>query len=212
MKAATDETAGPARKVLCSIPDTDRMPDSGLPSPGRGPEPTEFKEGGRLARAQAAAAAVCDPEIPSLTLEDLGVLRSVALEADTVVVTIVPTYTGCPATEAIRDDLRAALSRADVGSFAIRNALAPAWSSDWITPVGRAKLRAAGIAAPACAVSLGSGLEAPLRFLARAANAVACPRCGSFQTETVSDYGSTACKALYRCLACAEPFDYFKPY
>lgn len=212
MNAATGERAGLRGGESCSTPNTDRVFDLGLPPPKHAPEAANIKERGRLARAHAAAAAVCDPEIPSLTLEDLGVLRSVVLDADTVVVTIVPTYTGCPATEAIRDDLRAALTQADVGSFAIHIALAPAWRSDWITPVGCEKLRAAGIAPPACGASLSAGLEAPLRFLARAANAVACPRCGSLHTDTVSEYGSTACKALYRCLACAEPFDYFKPY
>ncbi len=169
-------------------------------------------ESARLAAAQRAAATVCDPEIPSLTLEDLGVLRSVTLEGEAVVVTIVPTYTGCPATEAIRDDLRTALESAGIGAFLIRIALAPAWRSDWITEAGRAKLRAAGIAPPACGSALAAPRVAGIRFIERATHAVACPRCGSLDSENVSEYGSTACKALYRCLACAEPFDYFKPY
>lgn len=166
----------------------------------------------RLAAAWAAAASVSDPEIPSLTLEDLGILRSVTLEDDTVAITIVPTYTGCPATDAIRDDLHRALAHADIGAFAVRIALSPAWQSDWISETGRRKLREAGIAPPACGSALGPSGAQPVRFVARAADAIACPRCGSHRTEMISEYGSTACKSLYRCQTCAEPFDYFKPY
>lgn len=166
----------------------------------------------RLAAARSAAASVCDPEIPSLTLDDLGILRSVALEGDTVVVTIVPTYTGCPATDAIRDDLERALTHTDIGAFTVRIALSPAWQSDWISETGRQKLREAGIAPPACGSLSGLAHAQPVRFIARAAGAIACPRCGSHHTEMISEYGSTACKSLYRCRACAEPFDYFKPY
>jgi ring-1,2-phenylacetyl-CoA epoxidase subunit PaaD len=182
----------------------------------------------RLARARDAAAQVCDPEIPSLSLEDLGILRGVQIEAERVVVTLAPTYTACPATEAICDDVGAALEAAGVAPFAVRVSLAPAWSSDWITAAGRRKLLEAGIAPPACLAS-SAGAPAPVRFIrresereperARAATwlpradpAPPCPRCQSPQTELLSEYGSTACKSLYRCLACAEPFDYFKPY
>lgn len=181
----------------------------------------------RLARAREAAAQVCDPEIPSLSLEDLGILRNVTCEADTIVVTIAPTYTGCPATEAIRDDVLAALHAAAVAPFEVRISLAPAWSSDWITAAGRRKLLEAGIAPPAC-VSAGAGSRsAPVRMVPRGSMArvaspdlwaderdvqPACPRCGSSRTERLSEFGSTACKSLYRCRACAEPFDYFKPY
>ncbi len=177
-----------------------------------GDAPVRSADRARLNRAHAAAASVCDPEIPSLTLHDLGVLRSVELEGDTVVVTIVPTYTGCPATGAILDDLKTALEAAEIGSYDLRVALTPAWQSAWITEIGREKLREAGIAPPACGGAAAMGSSSPLRFIAKAADAVACPRCGSLNTETISEYGSTACKALYRCLACAEPFDYFKPY
>jgi len=172
----------------------------------------------RLMRAREAAARVCDPEIPSLTLEDLGILRTVDLEDDRVVVTIVPTYTGCPATDAIHDDVRSALTAAGVAPFEVRIALAPAWSSDWITAEGRAKLLHAGIAPPAC---LGpsrteQAQRSVIRFTShprdRGQAEPACPRCGSTHTEQLSEYGSTACKSLYRCRACAEPFDYFKPY
>ena len=172
----------------------------------------------RLARARTAAAQVSDPEIPSLTLEDLGILRAVDIEDDRIVVTIVPTYTGCPATDAIHDDVRSALAAANVAPFEVRIALTPAWSSDWITTQGRAKLLDAGIAPPAC---LGPSRIEPahgsvIRFTPhprqREQVAPACPRCGSTHTEQLSEFGSTACKSLYRCRACAEPFDYFKPY
>ena len=190
----------------------------------------------RLARARDAAAQVCDPEIPSLSLEDLGILRGVQIEAERVVVTLAPTYTACPATEAICDDVGAALEAAGVAPFAVRVSLAPAWSSDWITAAGRRKLLEAGIAPPACLASSAGELapaRAPVRFIRREskselereperARAAAwpprarptpeCPRGQSPRTEQLSEYGSTACKSLYRCLACAEPFDYFKPY
>ena len=187
-----------------------------------------LSESERLARARDAAAQVCDPEIPSLSLEDLGILRGVQIEAERVVVTLAPTYTACPATEAICDDVGAALEAAGVAPFAVRVSLAPPWSSDWITAAGRRKLLEAGIAPPACltgSAGTSAPASAPVRFIRREperARATAwlprpdpspeCPRCQSPQTELLSEYGSTACKSLYRCLACAEPFDYFKPY
>jgi ring-1,2-phenylacetyl-CoA epoxidase subunit PaaD len=182
----------------------------------------------RLVRARDAAAQVCDPEIPSLSLEDLGILREVQIEAEQVVVTLAPTYTACPATEAICDDVGAALEAAGVAPFTVRVSLTPAWSSDWITTTGRRKLLEAGIAPPPCLASRAgepASLSAPLRFMRRepgrapaadwlthADPSPECPRCQSPQTELLSEYGSTACKSLYRCRACAEPFDYFKPY
>jgi len=172
----------------------------------------------RLVRAREAAARVSDPEIPSLTLEDLGILRAVDIEGDRVVVTVVPTYTGCPATDAIVDDVRAALDAAGVAPFEVRIALTPAWSSDWITAEGRTKLLHAGIAPPACLgpSRIEQASSSVIRFTPhprqREQAEPACPRCGSAQTELLSEYGSTACKSLYRCRACAEPFDYFKPY
>lgn len=175
----------------------------------------------RVARARDAAARVCDPEIPSLSLEDLGILREVQIEADQVVVTLAPTYTACPATEAICDDVGAALEAAGVAPFTVRVSLTPAWTSDWITAAGRRKLLEAGIAPPCLGVSMRSTSTAPLRFMRRASDSSVtsvtdtspeCPRCQSPQTELLSEYGSTACKSLYRCRACAEPFDYFKPY
>jgi len=165
----------------------------------------------RLARAHAALAAVPDPEIPVVSIADLGILRGVsALDdaAGTLEVVITPTYSGCPAMSQIAADIGHALDNAGLGPWRIRTALAPAWTTDWITDAGRARLREYGIAPP------GEGAPAaaqPIRFMPRRA-AVACPRCGSTHTEEVARFASTACKALYRCLDCREPFDYFKPY
>lgn len=144
-------------------------------------------------RAWDAAATVVDPEIPVLTIADLGVLREVAVSGDQVEVTITPTYSGCPATLAIEQAIRAALDGAGFGRVAVRTVLSPAWSTDWITPEGHEKLRAYGIAPP----TPGGG-------------PVECPRCGSAQTEEVSRFGSTPCKAQWRCRDCLEPFDRFK--
>lgn len=147
----------------------------------------------RLARARAAVAAVPDPEIPTLTIEDLGILLGVALEGDTIVATITPSYSGCPATQPIARDVANALAGAGFPDARVRTVLAPAWSTDWITETGRRKLREAGIAPPE---------RSRLRPL--------CPLCGSAKTEQLSAFGSTPCKALHRCLACHEPFEAFK--
>ena len=164
-----------------------------------------------LARARACAAAVPDPEIPVLTLEDLGILRDVAREGARIVVTLTPTYTGCPATEAIAEDVRTALAVAGFGDAAVRTTLSPPWTTDWISAEGRRKLREYGIAPPGPVQADGA---VPLKFMPRRPGAVAaveCPRCGSARTERLSAFGSTACKAMYRCLACREPFEHFKP-
>lgn len=170
-----------------------------------------------LVRARELAASVPDPEIPAVTLEDLGILRSVSREDGRIVVMLTPTYTGCPATQVIADDVRRALADGGFPDADVRLTLAPPWTTDWITPRGRDRLREYGIAPPgACA-----GGTAVLRFVPRrttagatadATETIACPRCGSAAVERVSEYGSTPCKALYRCAACREPFDYFKPY
>ena len=145
---------------------------------------------------------VCDPEIPVLSLWDLGVLTDVEQNESGVVVTITPTYSGCPAMQTMREDIESALRGAGIESFEVRENLSPAWSSDWISPEGRDKLNGYGIAAPkACA----SGDNAP--FDAE----VTCPHCGSADTRLTSEFGSTACKALFQCRDCQEPFDYFKP-
>jgi len=147
----------------------------------------------RLARARAAVAAVPDPEIPTLTIEDLGILRGVTLEGDTIVATITPTYSGCPATQPIARDVTDALAGAGILDARVRTVLAPAWSTDWITETGRRKLIEAGIAPPE-----------------RSRSRPPCPLCGSAETEPLSAFGSTPCKALHRCLACKEPFEAFK--
>ena len=166
-----------------------------------------------LARARAAAAAVPDPEIPVITLEDLGVLRDVRAEDDRIVVTLTPTYTGCPATELIRDDVRDALAAAGIADADVRITLTPPWTTDWISEEGRRKLREYGIAPPAAARDSNGTAAAVIRFVPGAAHPPpGCPRCGSSDTERISEHGSTPCKALYRCLACREPFDYFQPY
>lgn len=156
---------------------------------------------GIVARAIAALDTVCDPELPFLTIRDLGILRDVRLDGDTVEVVITPTYSGCPANDVIALDITTALARAGIAGARIVSVRAPAWSTDWITPEGRAKLLRHGIAPPAAA----SGKRALF-----AAEEVACPRCGSAGTECISSFGSTACKAHYRCLVCREPFEAFK--
>jgi ring-1,2-phenylacetyl-CoA epoxidase subunit PaaD len=160
-----------------------------------------------LAAAREIAAAVPDPELPMVTVADLGILRDVAAEDGRLVVTITPTYSGCPALREIGHDLRHRLSQAGFAEVTVRTALAPAWSSDWITAEGRRKLRAAGIAPPQ-AVPPQAG-PVPLTLTARR-EPVACPRCGSRDTTQTAAFGATACKALFRCEACREPFEYVK--
>ena len=152
--------------------------------------------------AWAAAAAVVDPEIPVLTIADLGVLRGVEVEADgTVAVAITPTYSGCPAMNMIAVEIEAALLGAGFPRARVRTVLAPAWTTDWMTDEGRAKLRAYGVAPPA----RGAGRRALFGV-----DVVACPLCGSTDTAVLAEFGSTSCKALWRCRSCREPFDHFK--
>lgn len=152
-------------------------------------------------RAWAVAAAVVDPEIPVLTIADLGVLRDVRVENGAVEVFITPTYSGCPAMDMIAVEVGLALERAGFRAPKVTRVLSPAWTTDWITEEGKAKLERFGIAPP----NSQTGRRA-LFGLER----VTCPRCGSQETSRISEFGSTPCKALYRCTACAEPFDYFK--
>jgi ring-1,2-phenylacetyl-CoA epoxidase subunit PaaD len=158
------------------------------------------------ARARAVAETVTDPELPMLTLADLGVLREVSEDGGRVVVVITPTYSGCPAMAAMRADLVRALARAGYPDVEVRTALAPAWSSDWITEAGRRKLAEAGIAPPGPARRAG---PVPLT-LEPPSQRVPCPHCGSAETELVSEFGPTACRSLRRCLACREPFEHVK--
>lgn len=161
-----------------------------------------------LERARTAAAAVVDPELPMLTLADLGVLREVEITADgAVVVAITPTYSGCPAMATMRDDLVRHLTDAGFGDVRVRVELQPAWTTDWISGKGRAALAAAGISPPGQAPRRDGPI--PL-VLASPRRAIRCPRCGRDDVELVSEFGSTACKALYRCRACLEPFDHVK--
>jgi ring-1,2-phenylacetyl-CoA epoxidase subunit PaaD len=165
-------------------------------------------------RARQVLEQVTDPELPVLTIEDLGILRDVRVEADAVVVTITPTYSGCPAMAEIRADVEAALKRAGAGRVIVETTLRPAWTTDWMTDAGRDKLQAYGIAPPS---PRGRGpVDVPLAGLVRSlsprgtAGAVRCPQCGSGDTEEVSRFGSTSCKSMWRCRSCREPFDHFK--
>lgn len=146
---------------------------------------------------------VMDPEIPVISVVDLGIVREVRREDDRVEVVITPTYSGCPAGQQIERDVRKALDNAGYGEAKLTTAISPAWTTDWITPEGRENLRSFGIAPP-------EGRAGGKRALFEDQPAVACPHCGGRDTELVSEFGSTPCKALWRCLACREPFDYFK--
>jgi ring-1,2-phenylacetyl-CoA epoxidase subunit PaaD len=167
---------------------------------------------GDLARARAIAESVPDPELPMLTLADLGILRDVRADGGRVIVSLTPTYSGCPAMAEMRQDVARRLGRAGFDAE-IRTVLRPAWSSDWITAAGRRKLAAAGIAPPRPvppqpAPAPGAG-PIPLT-LTPVRREVACPRCGAPGAEQTAAFSGTACKALYRCAACDEPFEYVK--
>jgi ring-1,2-phenylacetyl-CoA epoxidase subunit PaaD len=160
--------------------------------------------------AREVAASVPDPELPMVTLADLGILRDVTAEDGQLVVTITPTYSGCPALREIAHDLRYRLSQAGFADVTVRTALGPAWTSDWITPAGRRKLQAAGIAPPHPAPARDRQAPVPLILGTTRRLPVACPRCGSPATTQTAAFSATACKALYRCDACREPFEYVK--
>jgi len=150
-----------------------------------------------------------DPEIPVISIVELGIVRDIAYDGDTLVVSITPTYSGCPATAVIAGDIARTLDDAGVARREIRVQLAPAWSTDWIVPAARDRLRLYGIAPPGERGALQPVSVSGLRR--RAPAAVPCPRCGSLHTRELSPFGSTPCKAQYRCEDCLEPFDYFKP-
>ncbi|MCQ1949134.1 phenylacetate-CoA oxygenase subunit PaaJ [Arthrobacter sp. zg-Y859] len=153
------------------------------------------------AAAWDVAATVCDPEIPVLTIEDLGVLRRVEVTDAQVQVAITPTYSGCPAMDAIRQDVTAALGAAGYPRVQVSLELAPAWTTDWMSSAGKAKLDAYGIAPPSGRAAVG-----PVRV----GLSVKCPQCSSLNTRELTRFGSTSCKALWVCGDCREPFDYFK--
>ena len=182
-----------------------------------------------LAQIETILADVPDPEIPVVSIRELGILRDVRRTASGVEVVITPTYSGCPAMEQIRDDVVAALARHQI-TATVTVQLAPAWTTDWMTPAAHDKLRAYGIAPPHT-VERDTVTSRVIQFTPKkvanhtrptgaigqfdpinAENSVACPQCGSANTTETSHFGSTACKALYKCLDCMEPFDYFKPY
>jgi ring-1,2-phenylacetyl-CoA epoxidase subunit PaaD len=156
-------------------------------------------------------AQVPDPEIPVISLTDLGIIRDVVWQDETLVVTVTPTYSGCPATSIINLDIETALRGHGIQKLRLERQLSPPWTSDWITPEAREKLRAYGIAPPIDGTAADGRLVGRISRLAGSSNLViACPRCGSTHTEKLSQFGSTPCKASWRCTDCLEPFDYFK--
>lgn len=159
-------------------------------------------QAGDLSHAWAVLEQVMDPEVPVVSVVDLGIVRDLDWQAGHLHLVVTPTYSGCPATEVIEQDIRQALEQAGFAEPQLERRLTPAWNTDWISDLGRERLRAYGIAPP-----VGSSSK---RSLLGESPQVVCPQCGSAHTELLSQFGSTACKALYRCRECLEPFDYFK--
>jgi len=153
-----------------------------------------------------AVGSVLDPEVPVLSVIDLGIVRDIREEDGTVVVDVTPTYSGCPAMRVIESDITDALVRAGAAKVRVHTVFQPVWTTDWISPDARERLRAYGIAPPSGAAAVAAELI-PLQ---RRVETIACPRCNSRNTERRSEFGSTACKAIYYCLSCAEPFEYLK--
>jgi ring-1,2-phenylacetyl-CoA epoxidase subunit PaaD len=178
-----------------------------LPSLGGEPaahgEPTS-----RVERAWSVLDTVLDPEVPVVSVVDLGIVRAVVEAVDALEVVVTPTYSGCPATEVIEQGIVAALDNAGLGPVRVRLQRAPAWTTDWMSEAGRRKLREYGISPPG---PVDASRGTPIRFSRRAPLALACPRCDSMNTERLAAFGATACKALWRCRACGEPFEHFKP-
>ena len=161
----------------------------------------------RAERAWATLDDVPDPEVPALSVRDLGLVRGISEQGETLEVVHTPTDSGCPATEVIERSVLDAIEAAGLGPARVRLQRAPAWTTDWISEHGKAKLRDYGIAPPG---PVAAGGAVPVRITGRRADLVPCPRCASPRTERLSAFGSTACKALWRCLACREPFEQFK--
>ena len=162
-----------------------------------------------MVAVHAALDQLCDPEIPVVSLREMGILRDVHMSDTGVEVVITPTYSGCPAMEQIHDDILQSLQQLGVQGQ-VKTQLAPAWTTDWMSDSAKEKLRAYGIAPPNCQ---STNTPQTVRFTRRLQDdVIACPRCGSTNTTITSAFGSTACKALCKCLSCQEPFDYFKPY
>ncbi|WP_242614233.1 1,2-phenylacetyl-CoA epoxidase subunit PaaD [Actinomadura roseirufa] len=162
---------------------------------------------GEEARARAVAAAVVDPELPMITLDELGVLREVRVEDGRVEVSITPTYTGCPALDAMRDDLRARLTGAGFADVRVRTVLDPPWTTDWISESGRRSLAEAGVSPPGPAPRRPAG---PVPLTLGPVRRIRCPHCGSADTTELSRFAATACKSLHRCNGCREPFEHVK--
>jgi ring-1,2-phenylacetyl-CoA epoxidase subunit PaaD len=165
----------------------------------------------RTERAWEVLGGVLDPEVPALSVRDLGIVRDIIDHGAELEVVLTPTYSGCPATEVIEQSVLAAIESEGLGPARATLRRAPAWTTDWITEEGKRKLNEYGIAPPHVIPAEAGTQGVPIRIFGRKADKVACPHCGSMQTERTSAFGSTACKALYRCLACREPFEYFKP-
>ena len=157
----------------------------------------------QLAEIRRIVHTVGDPEIPILSIKDLGVLRDISVDENGVTVVITPTYVGCPAMDTIAADIKTALAEQGFEKVEVKTSLSPAWTTDWLSEAGREKLRSIGIAPPNEASSTKKALMSDDK-------PAMCPKCRSTETECISEFGSTACKALYRCCSCLEPFDYFK--
>ena len=155
-------------------------------------------------------AEVPDPEIPVISLTDLGIIRDVAWQEDELVVTVTPTYSGCPATSIINLDIETALRSKGIEQLRLERRISPAWTTDWLSEEGREKLRAYGITPPVDGTAANGVLLDRARSLSGGNITITCPRCSSANTEKISQFGSTPCKASYRCKDCLEPFDYFK--
>lgn len=164
----------------------------------------------REAAIWRALASIPDPEIPAISIVDLGIVRGVEWQGDSPLITVTPTYSGCPATDLIMADIGRALSEAGFAAHRLAIRLAPAWTTDWISAGARARLSAYGIAPPGASALQAVDTTALRRRGAPVA--IRCPRCGAERTRELSRFGSTPCKAQYRCDACREPFDYFKPH
>lgn len=167
-----------------------------------------------VATVWRALAAIPDPEIPVVSIVELGIVRGVDWRGDELVVSVTPTYSGCPATELIAADIDRALAASGIGKYRVETRLAPAWTTDWIAPEARERLARFGIAPPGtrAAPAEVQTIDASAITVRRAVPRIACPRCGSSNTREISRFGSTPCKAQYRCEDCLEPFDYFKPH
>ncbi len=163
----------------------------------------------RVERAWTVLDRVLDPEVPVASVRDLGIVRDVVETGEGLTVIVTPTYSGCPATEVIEKSIVDALVADGLGPVRVEMRRAPAWTTDWMSEKGRRQLREYGIAPPG---PVAAELGAPLRFMPRQPpKSLACPRCESTNTERISAFGATACKALWRCKACGEPFEHFKP-